>query len=558
MSQMQLTDPIFYKDGQPGHSAVAGFESGVTRVARYSFVSPQEGATELQFQLDAISKGNGADIPLRFALSTDPDLYQNADANTPYTGTVTVELWNYAAYGSAQVRLLPSTTYYLWLFPGKNTWGWYYVPYRGTVTTSGVSQGVAIAPDGILGQPMDIAIHSVPGYTHRLTWQFGNASGTVGSDLQDQVTWTPKLTLAAAIPNSPSGICQLTCYSYQDGIQVGEPQTSTCTLSVPQSIAPQVTVGVTDDSDAVAMGLYLEKVTKLELAVSTTVFYGAAITATAITLDGEAYNGGTLAAGEHTLAVTVTDSRGLTGTWERVLTVTPYTLPQVEVHASRCRADGTLDDTGDHALVTIRGSVTALPDNTASLTLTYGKTAQELPVEVGAFEVTTVIPADPNETLLIKARVEDAIKGTTRSMTLSTGYPTMEFFAGGKGIAFGKVADSEGFHCAMDAVFSGKVMDAQGRAWVGRYDLTAVTGMYLSPIYGRVLELLGAGFLHLRFTCNRNRSAGDQLYTAQLPLTEDLTVTDVSGKYSLVLTPTGVVTPNALPTGTYTFSCLLY
>jgi hypothetical protein len=110
----------------------------------------------------------------------------------------------------------------------------------------------------------------------------------------------------------------------------------------------------------------------------------------------------------------------------------------------------------------------------------------------------------------------------------------------------------------MDAVFSGKVTDAQGRAWVGRYDLNPVTGMYLTPIYGRVLELLGAGFLHLRFTCNRNRSAGDMLYTAQLPLTENITVTDLTGNHTLTLTPTGVITPNALPTGTYTFSCLLY
>ena len=162
------------------------------------------------------------------------------------------------------------------------------------------------------------------------------------------------------------------------------------------------------------------------------------------------------------------------------------------------------------------------------------------------------------ETLYIKVRIADAVKGTTRSMTLSTGYPTMEFLSGGKGIAFGKVADAEGFHCAMDAVFSGKVMDAQGRTWVARYDLTAVTGMYLTPIYGRVLELLGAGFLQLKFTCNRNRAAGDLLFTADLPLTEDITVTDTTGKVTLTLTPAGVVTPASLPTGTYTFSCLLY
>ena len=91
-----------------------------------------------------------------------------------------------------------------------------------------------------------------------------------------------------------------------------------------------------------------------------------------------------------------------------------------------------------------------------------------------------------------------------------------------------------------------------------RYDLNPVTGMYLTVHYGRVLELMGAGFLQLRFTCNRSRSAGDVLFETALPLTEDLTVTDLSGSHTLALTPTGVTTPQSLPTGTYTFSCLLY
>ena len=34
MAQIQLTNPTFYKNGEPGHSEVVGFESGVTRVAR--------------------------------------------------------------------------------------------------------------------------------------------------------------------------------------------------------------------------------------------------------------------------------------------------------------------------------------------------------------------------------------------------------------------------------------------------------------------------------------------------------------------------------------------
>ena len=558
MPQIVLTDPVFYKNGEAGHSKVVGFESQVTRVARYTFVSPSMGATQLSIFFDGVSKGAGIDNPVRFAITTDPDSHRNAGADATYTGSLSINLPNYTAGGNASVRLAPNVTYYLWLFPGQNAWGWYYWPASGTVTTSGFSEGVPEASDGFLGENIPITIHSSPDYTHRLTWQFGARSGIIGENLGDKVTWTPPLSLAEAIPGSPSGSCTITCYSYQGGAQIGSAQSICITLSAPQSLGPRVSVQVTDPTEAAAFGCYIEKVSKLEAAVTTDLFYGASLVSTAITLDGNAYAGSALPSGSHTLAVTVTDSRGLTGQWSQNLSVTPYVPPQLELHASRCRLDGTPDDTADHALVTLRGSVTQMAGNTAKLTLTYGKTSLDIPVPLGNFEQTTLIPADPNETLAIKARITDALKGTTRAMTLSTGYPTMEFLAGGKGIAFGKVADSEGFHCAMDAVFSGKVTDGAGRAWVARYDLAPVTGMYLTHTYGRVLELLGAGFLHLRFTCNRNRSAGDMLYTASLPITEHISVTDTTGNFTLTLTPTGIVTPNALPTGTYTFSTLLY
>lgn len=559
MSQITLTDPVFYKNGVPGQSKVAGFESGVTRVARYTFLAPQTGATSLQFSLDGTSKGAGLDIPLRFAISTDPDSHCNAGANSPYTGVATLTLSSHLAQGQAEVRLTPGVTYYLWLFPGENVWGWYYVPASGTVTTSGFAEGVATVEDGILGQPLDITIHSTPGYTHRLTWEFAGLSGTIGESLEDTAIWTPPLELAEAIPSSQSGICTLTCYSFQDGVSVGSPHSTDFTLTVPSSFAPQLAVTLTDTSPArEVLGYYVGKVTKLEVTVTTTVFYGATLVSTAITLDGEPYTGKTLTAGAHTIAVTVTDSRGMSAAWQENILVGAYTVPQLEIHASRCRADGTADDTGDHAIVTLRGSVEAFPGNTAALILRYSGEKLELPVEVGQFEATAIIPADPNETLTIRGILQDALKEVTRSMTLSTGYPTMEFYRGGKGIAFGMVPTAEGFQCAMDTQFFGKVTDGQGRSLIARHDLEPVTGMYLTPIYGRVLEVLGTGFLQLKFTCNRYLDAGDQLFTAELPITEELTVKDINGNYSLTLTPTGIITPSSLPTGTHTFHCLLY
>ena len=556
MSQIQLTDVVFYKDGVPGQSEVVGVESSVSRVARYTFTAPELGGTALTFQLPALTHGGGNQIPIRFAISTDPDSHKNADGNTPYVGTVD----RYTYQGSAEIRLIPGKSYYLWLFPGQIAWGWYYAPKTGTVTVTGVSQGVATVENiAYIGQPIAITIHSTPGYTHKLYWEFAGISALVGENLGTEVVWTPIPSLAIAIPNAQSGICTLTCYSYQDGVQVGQPQTSHFTLWVSPELAPQVTASLTDTSLATEnLGLYVEKVTRLEVAVTTTLHYAAKVISTAITLDGESYDGAVLTAGEHTVAVAVTDSRGLTGHWEQAISVAAYDVPRLEINASRCREDGTPDDTGDHAIVTLTGSVTALPGNTAALALYYGEGRLDIPVEVGAFSQTVIVPADPNEAVGLKGRIMDAVKTVTRSMVLSTGYPTMEFLTGGKGIAFGMVPTNPGFQCAMDTQFFGKITDAQGRPVVARYELEPVTGMYLTHHYGRVLDVMGAGYLQLKFRCNRSRDAGDMLYTCQMPLEEDLTVKDTSGTYSLTLTPTGIVAPTDLPTGNYTFSCLLY
>ena len=429
-----------------------------------------------------------------------------------------------------------------------------------TVSKDGVPLGVAtVEGEAFLGTPVSITIHTEKGYTHHLIWELGDYTGTVGENLTDSALWTPPLLLATAFSGSNKARCTLICYSFRDGVMEPEPQISCFYLTVPEKLAPQVEVTVTDSSGAWdVFGAYLEKVSKLELEVSTQLFYGAEVVSTAITLDGAVYTGAALTLGEHTLAVAVTDSRNMVGQWQQSFTAGAYTLPQLEVNASRCLADGTLDDTGDHALVSLSGSVTPLEGNTATLLLTYGKHEMELPVEPGPFSQTALIPADPNEPLFIKGRIADAIKSVMRWMTLSTGYPTMEFLYGGKGIAFGTVATGEGFECAMDARFTGHITDGQGRNLAARYDLANVVGMYLTPIYGRVLEVMGAGYLQLKFTCNRNRNAGDMLYTCSLPLTQDITVTDVTGNRTLLITPTGVITPNYLPTGTYTFSCMLY
>ena len=566
MPQITLTDPVFYKNGEPGHSNVVGFESQVTRVVRFTFVAPETGATDISFHFDDVSKGAGSTIPVRFAVTADPTSHQNAGATAPYAGQVSVSLPNYTADGQAPVELLPGTTYYLWLFPGQNAWGWYYWPSTGTVTASGISQGIpSVAGESFyLGQEIPITIQGAADSTYHLSYQLGDHTGVIAESAGSTALWTPPLTLASAMPTGQSALCTLTCVTYRGGVQVGAAQRVSFPLSVPQSLAPTLTVDFWDASGAYGtLGVLVEKVSKLAVTLEAAAQYGATVVSTAVRLDGKLYKGSTLSVGDHTLTFTATDSRGLTGQRDFPITVTPYTPPQLEIHASRCRADGTPDDTGDHALVTLTGAVTQLAGNTAALTLTYGRKTVDIPVQVGAFTQTTRIPAHPDETLSLKGKLTDALKSVSRSMTLSTAYATMDFLSGGKGIAFGTVATKEGFQCAMDAQFTGAITDAAGIPLVGLRELgSALTpDLGITVRYARVIEVLGAKTLYLQFTCSRMLPKDTVIFSSPdlLPgISGTQSLYDVSNGYVLKAGTSYLKTGQDFPANTYAFHWPLY
>lgn len=566
MPQITLTEPVFYKNGEPGHSNVVGFESQVTRVVRFTFVAPETGATDISFHFDDVSKGAGSTIPLRFAVTADPTSHQNAGATAPYAGQVSVSLPNYTADGQASVDLAPNTTYYLWLFPGQNAWGWYYWPSTGRLNASGISQGIpSVAGEAFyLGQEIPITIQGAADCAYHLSYQLGDHTGVIAESAGASALWTPPLALASYIPTGQSALCTLTCVTYRGGVQVGAAQRVSFPLSVPQSLAPTLTVDFWDASGAYGtLGVLVEKVSKLAVTLEAAAQYGATVVSTAVRLDGKLYKGSTLSVGDHTLTFTATDSRGLTGQRDFPITVTPYTPPQLEIHASRCRSDGTPDDTGDHALVTLTGAVTQLAGNTAALTLTYGRKTVDIPVQVGAFTQTTLIPAHPDETLSLKGKLTDALKSVSRSMTLSTAYATMDFLSGGKGIAFGTVATKEGFQCAMDAQFTGAITDAAGTPLVGLRELSGalVPGLGIIVHYARIVEVLGTKTLQLLISTTKAIPSGTDMFSAPGlfdGITGNQNIYDVSGTCALILYASALKNNSPLAVDSYAFHWPLY
>lgn len=461
MANINLTSPVFYKNGSSGGvSAVVGYESLSNRVVRYCFRTGASGASGVQLAFTGNWQGSGKLPSLRFYIGTDPDSHRDAGADSPYTGSLTPTGFDYG--GSAEVLLLPDTDYYVWVFPATTTFGWVQWSYDDGDAVAGCTGGALTAltaEGGTLGQPMTLNLTRYGEFAHTVTLRLGEQTLTVcENSTETALGFTPPLELAWQLPDAVSGVAVFTVTSLQDGQILGSTQTAV-TLTVPESLVPTVTAVWTDASGAFdRFGTCVQRISRIALEADALGSYGSTIRATALTLNGQPYGGGALLeTGDMTLTVTVTDSRGRTGSDTHILTVAEYAVPWVRIDASRCDADGTANDMGEYALVTITGKTVQVAEkNSGSLTFAYGETVETTTVSVGSLSERRIVPADSTRTLPLWAVLTDALTASPRAeMVLSIGYATLDLLGGGKGIAFGTTATKEGFTCAMDTDFTG-------------------------------------------------------------------------------------------------------
>lgn len=498
MENITLTSPVFYKKGKAGVSAVVGYESSSNRVARYTFTAPAGGATAVSLAFSGNWTGRGEKPKLAFYIGTDPDSHADAGQGSEATGQLTLQA-DYLSYaGSAEILLLPGVTYYVWLFPTTKTFGWLqwgYDPGDAVITLSGAAISHISAENGTLGEEMIINITRYGDYTHTVTCAFGAETVTLAENsVETQLRWTPPLELATQIPNESVGQAVFTVQTED----LGSMQCAV-TLSVPQSLAP--TVDFTWENSCPA-GLY-RLLSTLTVEVEAQAHYGATIRSTAVTLDGRPYSGAPLhSAGHHLLEVSATDSRGMTASQSEILLVNYYDRPQLTLSGSRCDEDGTPNDMGEFARLTAQATVFIGP---ATLELA-GQTVE-------GDSLSCIVPAPSVTSPRFTATVTDGAGGTAAAeFRLSIGYATLDFLAGGKGIAFGTTATEEGFVCAMPAKFLGGVE--------GIFPLSESAdhpGCFCRTVDGRT-EWLNPPMVLGQEYCTLRRYNGERVYTKLVDL----------------------------------------
>lgn len=189
--------------------------------------------------------------------------------------------------------------------------------------------------NGTLGTAQTINItRYVNTYTDTITYKFGSTTGTIATKTSaGSVSWTPATTLATQIPNASTGTCTLTCTTYNGNTVVGT-SSITITLSVPQSLAPTVSVSYSDtNATASSWGVYVQSRSRLAFTITASGQQGATIASYLTSVNGTSYTSSSFTTdvllnnGSNSYSVTVTDSRGLKTVSTGTFSVVAYSNP---------------------------------------------------------------------------------------------------------------------------------------------------------------------------------------------------------------------------------------
>ena len=329
----------------------------------------------------------------------------------------------------------------------------------------GISEPTVSLSSVPLGSPVTIRTNRLNSAAlHTVTYSFAGQTGVIGTQVGESVTWTPPVALAEKIPNAVSGVCTIACETEYSGQSTG---TKTCalTLTVPASVKPVISsVTCTEAASGIAaqFGGFVRTKSRLNVVITASGALGSTVTSYRASLGGVTYTAasfttGTMnTAGDNTLSVSVTDSRGRTETSAYTVTVLDYSPPSLTgFRAERCGADGAAQTDGDRIRVSISGSVSPVNSrNRVSCGVYYKPHSGEVwtPADVVAADhyvisSTNRLLAQTFDTLIsydLKVCLSDYFTTVEQVVPVGTQQVLLDFYRDGSGIAFGKVAETPG------------------------------------------------------------------------------------------------------------------
>ena len=322
-------------------------------------------------------------------------------------------------------------------------------------TISSVTQNVTVGSSG--GAVTVNISRKSTSYTHTVKWTFGSHTATQ-TGRTTSASYTIPASWLSAIPNAASGTGTVTVTTFNGSTQVGTAATASFTITA--GVKPSIgSVSVAARGAAYSAGVsgYIAgHSTALITASSVAGVNGSTIKKVEFIRDGAVlssnttptytYTTGTLTGSSATFSVRVTDSRGRTATKSAsAITIQAYSLPAITANAFRSNSSGTA--TADGTYIRITASATATPSANSITALTYATkatTASSYSSEANVGSGVTKSGFSNTTSYDVRVKATDKLGGVAyKYFTIPTASYTMDFKVGGKGVAFGKVAETD-------------------------------------------------------------------------------------------------------------------
>ena len=194
-SGMALTNKVITGISITAVSQQAGYGAGHTKtvyVRKSNYQNTGAGATGAGYAGDALGTFTGS-------------FYSNT-TTVALSGTLLTNLAAYFAAGNNTICIYNPSPVESSHGYSNNYLQWSSVTL--TVTYTEAASVPTVSSSSVnLGSAVTISTNRLTtSATHTLTYAFGNASGTIATNVGASVSWTPGLALAAQIPNATSGL----------------------------------------------------------------------------------------------------------------------------------------------------------------------------------------------------------------------------------------------------------------------------------------------------------------------------------------------------------------
>ena len=313
---------------------------------------------------------------------------------------------------------------------------------------------VSLPSELTAGAANTITLTDPGGYGYSLILTAAEDSVTAPA-LTETGSWTPAASaFAPLMPDSMSKTFSCKVQTYYHSVLVGKPfALSDVTVRLREiDVCPQPTAVIEDDAELRATyGDYVLLQSRLHITASAGLRYGATLETLKIIANGTYYTGAEAitevleSLDYDTVAIEVTDSRGVTAVTEYTISIVEWFTPRVTALAvHRCTSAGVLNDSGDHVLIEWGVSFAPVNDhNTRVLTVHHPEGSSV--VTLSAYQQTgqMIVAADTEHSYNISLTLQDAFATFTRTVRLSTAGVILDILSGGKGVAFGKVAETQ-------------------------------------------------------------------------------------------------------------------